>query len=85
MNEIEKKDALDYIKGQLEYGYIDLSIHDENEIEVIRKAINVYTKIPVIIEGLKKAVYYIDDSATLSSRNVINEGDVFNALESLLD
>lgn len=80
-----KKDALDYIQGQLDYGYIDLGAHDEDEIEIVRQAISAYIQIPVIIEKLKKGVYYINDSATLSNRNVINEEDIFEILESLLD
>jgi hypothetical protein len=33
-------EALNYITRQLEYGYIDLGSHDEDELEVIEKAIN---------------------------------------------
>jgi hypothetical protein len=38
---IEKEiEALNYITHQLEYGYIDLGSHDEDELEVVEKAIN---------------------------------------------
>ena len=46
----EKNEAIDYIMSQLEYGYIDLGCHDENELEVIRQAMNAYVKIPEIIQ-----------------------------------
>lgn len=45
MTQIEKKEAIDYIKSQLTDGYIDLVLHDENEIEIVRKAINAYINI----------------------------------------
>jgi len=38
-----------------------------------------------VIEKLKSAVYRIDDSATLSSRDVINEEDVFEILKSAVN
>jgi hypothetical protein len=33
-------EALNYITHQLKYGYIDLGSHDEDELEVVEKAIN---------------------------------------------
>ena len=39
--------------SQLEYGYIDLGCHDENELEVIRQAMNAYVKIPEITQELE--------------------------------
>jgi hypothetical protein len=33
-------EALNYITHQLKYGYIDLGAHDEDELEVVEKAIN---------------------------------------------
>lgn len=38
MTEQQRKDAIEYIIGQLDYDYIDLSIHDKYELEVIREA-----------------------------------------------
>lgn len=40
MTEQRRKDALKYIEGQLEYGYIDLGMNDQDELEIIREAIN---------------------------------------------
>lgn len=38
---IEKEiEAINYITHQLKYGYIDLGSHDEDELEVVEKAIN---------------------------------------------
>ena len=39
--------------SQLEYRYIDLGCHDENELEVIRQAMNAYVKIPEITQELE--------------------------------
>jgi hypothetical protein len=40
MTEQRRKDALKYIEGQLEYGYIDLGMNDQDELEIIKEAIN---------------------------------------------
>lgn len=40
MTQNEKKEAIKYIMAQLEDGYVDLGLHDENEIEVIHQAMN---------------------------------------------
>lgn len=53
-------------------------------IDVVIKALSTYCKIPKIIEELREEVYRIDDSATLSSRDVLNEEDVFEKLELLI-
>lgn len=62
----------------------ELGLSLGQKVDHVQNAINSYKKIPEIIEELKKEVYHIDDSATLLSRDVINEEDVFEALESLL-
>jgi len=61
-----------------------LKLNDQG-IDAVIKALETYCKIPDVIEKLKEEVYRIDDSATLASRDVINEEDVFEALEQLLD
>ena len=53
MTQNEKKEAIDYIMAQLEDGYVDLGCHDENELEVTRQAMNLYIKIPEIIQELE--------------------------------
>lgn len=40
MTEQQKKDAIDYIEGQLKNGYIDLGMNDEYELEIVKEAIN---------------------------------------------
>lgn len=40
MTQNEKKEAIKYIMAQLEDGYVDLGLHDENELEVIHQAMN---------------------------------------------
>ena len=45
MNQQQKKDAVEYIEGQLEYGYIDLGFHDQDELEIIREAIDMWKAI----------------------------------------
>lgn len=35
-------EALNYIMGQLNYGYIDLGSHDEDELEIVEQSIKEY-------------------------------------------
>ena len=39
MTEQERKEAFEYIEGQLENGYIDLGFYDQNELEIVKEAI----------------------------------------------
>lgn len=41
-NKKEIMESLSYIEGQLEYGYIDLGTHDENELKIIKQVIEEY-------------------------------------------
>lgn len=70
----------DIAVGQLRELGLELGLKTDE----VQKSISVYKKLPGVIEELKKEVYRIDDSATLSNRDVINEEDVFETLESLL-
>ena len=45
MNQQRKKDAVRYIEAQLEDGYIDLGLHDEDELEIVREAISMWKAI----------------------------------------
>ena len=45
MTEQDKKDAVRYIEAQLESGYIDLGVHDEDEIEIVREAMAMWKAI----------------------------------------
>ena len=38
MIEQQRKDAIEYIMGQLDYDYIDLGIHDKDELEIVKEA-----------------------------------------------
>lgn len=40
MNELDRKEAIKRIKGQLEFGYIDLGVHDQDEIKIIKEAMS---------------------------------------------
>lgn len=61
MTQNEKKEAIDCIRAQLENDYVDVGgVHYENELEIIRKAIDVYTKIPEIIHELERLKMSID-------------------------
>lgn len=42
MTEQQKKDAIEYIEGQLENGYIDLSLQDPNELEIVKEAMDLF-------------------------------------------
>ena len=39
MTENEREEAFKYIESQLEYGYLDLGLHDQNELEIVKEAI----------------------------------------------
>lgn len=41
MTEQQRKDAFKYIESQLEYGYLDLGFHDQDELEIVKEAINI--------------------------------------------
>lgn len=41
MTEQQKREAIEYIEGQLKNGYVDLSSFDEDALEIVGKAINV--------------------------------------------
>ena len=40
MTEQQRKEAIKYIEGQLENGYVDLGFHEHDELEIIGEAIN---------------------------------------------
>lgn len=41
MTEQRREEAIKYIESQLEYGYIDLGINEQDELEIIKEAISV--------------------------------------------
>lgn len=41
MTKQQRKDAFKYIESQLEYGYLDLGFHDQDELEIVKEAINI--------------------------------------------
>lgn len=45
MTEQQKRGALEYIKNQLKYGYIDLDMYDKYELELVKEAINLWETI----------------------------------------
>ena len=49
MTQNEKREAINCIKTQLENGYVDIGgVHYENELAIIRQAINMYEKLPCV-------------------------------------
>ena len=40
MTEQQRKEAIEYIEGQLENGYVDLGLHDKDELKIVKEAIN---------------------------------------------
>ena len=36
-----RKEAIDYIMSCLEDGYIDLGMHDQDELEIVKEAMNI--------------------------------------------
>lgn len=51
MTREKETEALNYITSQLKYGYIDLSSHDEDELELVEQAINKQVPQKVISYG----------------------------------
>ena len=41
MTEQDRVEAIEYIEGQLENGYVDLSSYDKDALEVVKEAINI--------------------------------------------
>lgn len=39
MTEQRRKEAFRYIEAQLESGYVDLGFHDQDELEIVKEAI----------------------------------------------
>ena len=81
MTQNEKKDAIEYIKNQLEYGYVDLGYRDENEIEVIRQAITMYEKVPCVklVDGYDEELFINDESVCCHKH--LYPADVLDALD----
>lgn len=81
MTENEKKEAINCIKTQLENGYVDLGLHDENEIAIIRQTINMYEKLPCV-----KLVDEYDEELFINGESVcchkhLYPADVLDALD----
>lgn len=81
MTENEKREAIKYIKSQLEDGYIGLGLHDENELAIIRQAINMYDKLPCV-----KLVDDYDEELFINGESVccykhLYPADVLDALD----
>lgn len=52
MTDQDRKEALRHINSQLEYGYVDLGTHDENELKIIKEALEKQIpKKPIIWEN----------------------------------
>lgn len=73
-------DADEY-KGKCICNYLYSGVTKLMEVDAVPTAFDLEN----VIEKLKSAVYRIDDSATLSSRDVINEEDVFEILKSAVN
>lgn len=44
MTKEQREEAFKYIESQLEYGYLDLGLHDQNELEIVKEAIKILLK-----------------------------------------
>ena len=81
MTENEKREAINCIKTQLENDYVDISgVHYENELEIIRKAINSYGKLPCV-----KLIDDYDEELRINGKSVychkrLYPADVLEAL-----
>ena len=51
MTERQKREAIDYIEGQLINGYVDLCLDDENELKMVKEMIELWkTTNKILIE-----------------------------------
>jgi hypothetical protein len=41
MTEQRRKEAIKYIESQLEDGYLDLGLNEQDELEIIKEAVNI--------------------------------------------
>lgn len=41
MTEQRREEAIKYIESQLEYGYIDLGINEQDELKIVQEAISI--------------------------------------------
>lgn len=41
MTEQRRKEAIKYIESQLENGYLDLGLNEQDELEIIKEAVNI--------------------------------------------
>lgn len=88
----KKQEAIDYIMAQLDDGYIDLGLYDENEIEVIRKAVDMYIRIHEIIQELEELKMFMEGqifysvSSKLAYIEIINKAinEVIRSVKQLL-
>ena len=81
MNEQRREEAIKYIMSQLEDGYIDLGLHDQDELEIIKEAMNMlrivdkWNSIPeeyiIPIEDWKKLGYTDEEAKELAEASNI--------------
>lgn len=91
MTQNEKNEAVDYIMSQLEYRYIDLGCHDENELDVIRQAIASYVKILEIIQELEEfkismdgQIFYNQSSKLIFEEKMKSTNEIVNEAISIV-
>lgn len=77
MTEQRKKEAIKYIMSSLEDGYLDLGFHDQDELEIVREAMELL-KLTIELSNIPLVGYFIDkdiaiESNTPSSQFTVNE------------
>ena len=70
MTEQQKREAIEYIEGQLKNGYVDLSSFDEDELEIVKEAIDI---LKIVDEWNSIGC----TSFPIGKINVVNEDGVF--------
>lgn len=66
MTKQRREEAIKYIESQLEDGYVDLGLHDQDELEIIKEAVKIlkvidkFSEIPTVnsisADDLKKVL-----------------------------
>lgn len=77
MTEQQRKEAIDYIMSCLEDGYLDLGLHDQNELEVVKEAMDMlilidkWNNIPLMTTEFMKLGYTEEESKELAEASKI--------------
>lgn len=77
MTNERRKEVIKYIEAQLEDGYLDLGLHDQDEIEIVKEAmkmlrfVDAWNDIPLITTEFMKIGYTEEEAKWLAESSKI--------------